>query len=212
MKNPDSTINPPSSSVNLSEKHIARFWAKVDKNGPTQPHMETPCWIWTACKDKNGYGQFRQGKSMALAHRVAWLITNGAIPHDGSAHGICVCHRCDRRDCTRIDHLFLGTNADNNADMVAKKRGVAPSGDAHYSRCHPERMARGNAHGSRTHPERRPRGEDNANAKLTACKVVEIRTIHAAGGITKAMIATQFGVERSVIGRIINRKAWKHIL
>ena len=24
-----------------------RFWKKVDKNGPTLPHMETECWLWT---------------------------------------------------------------------------------------------------------------------------------------------------------------------
>jgi hypothetical protein len=33
-----------------------------------------------------------------------------------------VCHRCDQPLCYRYDHLFLGTPAENQADMRAKGR------------------------------------------------------------------------------------------
>ena len=33
-----------------------------------------------------------------------------------------VLHRCDNRRCVRPDHLFLGTQQDNNADCKAKGR------------------------------------------------------------------------------------------
>jgi hypothetical protein len=227
--------------IKLSEKDIARFWSKVDKGGPTMPHMESPCWVWTVGEKKGEYGSFKIGGKAKKAHRIAWLISNGSIPHDGSFHGICVCHRCDRRDCVRVDHLFLGTQADNIRDMASKARSNPPRGDRngsrlhperrprgdnHYARLHPERLARGNKSGARLHPERlargdrngsrlhpesRPRGEINSNAKLTAANVIDIRARYAAGGITLKELAVEFGVTFGLIGHIVNRRSWKHI-
>jgi len=33
-----------------------------------------------------------------------------------------VLHRCDNRKCINADHLFLGTDSDNKADMMSKDR------------------------------------------------------------------------------------------
>ncbi len=70
-------------------------------------------------------------------HRLVWELKHGPIPN-----GLTVCHRCDVRTCINVDHLFLGTNADNVADMVAKKRHRAPQGADHG-------MAKLNAHKAR---------------------------------------------------------------
>lgn len=92
-------------------EQIARFWAKVDKSGGPDA-----CWPWTATH-RRGYGSFRVcvGKT-ARAHRIAWEVTNGAI---GDRN---VCHKCDRPICCNPAHLFLGSAADNGADMQRKGR------------------------------------------------------------------------------------------
>jgi hypothetical protein len=59
-----------------------------------------------------------------LAHRATWECERGPIPA-----GLQVLHSCDNPPCRNIDHLFLGTNADNMADKVAKGRQL--SGENH---------------------------------------------------------------------------------
>lgn len=89
-----------------------RFWARVDRGDG--------CWEWRGCKKRNGYGWVGVRKEQWVAHRLAWTFVNGPIPT-----GLHVCHRCDNPSCVRPDHLFIGSHADNMADMKAKGRGRA---------------------------------------------------------------------------------------
>jgi hypothetical protein len=78
------------------------------------------CWEWTGATDRWGYGKFHlkaPSRRMILAHRASWIIHFGEIPP-----GMCVLHRCDNPRCVNPEHLFLGSVADNNRDMVSKGR------------------------------------------------------------------------------------------
>jgi hypothetical protein len=96
----------------MKPEDTKRFWDKVDKT--------SKCWIWTAAKDKDGYGYFKLDGHTRKAHRVSYEDTYGHIPD-----GLNVLHSCDNPPCVRPDHLFSGTLLENNDDRNAKGRTAA---------------------------------------------------------------------------------------
>lgn len=198
-------VNPahlvPSTFAEINQRHRAsagRFWARVDRRGPDE------CWEWTGYRLRLGYGRLTYHGRTTAAHRLAYAFAHGPIPE-----GLFICHRCDNPPCCNPAHLFLGTVADNNADMRAKGR--HRTGDQHPLRLHPECCARGDRSGARTHPERLRRGSAAGPAKLTDDQVRAIRTRWEQGGISQRVLGRAYGVSPSHISGIVHRRFWTHI-
>jgi hypothetical protein len=102
---------------------LARFWSRVNKNGPIHP-IYGQCWTWTGLLSDKGYGRLG---GFGNTHRISWRIHYGEIPN-----GLHVCHKCDIPNCVNPDHLFIGTNADNVKDKVSKNR--QSKGEDHNSK------------------------------------------------------------------------------
>jgi hypothetical protein len=147
-----------------------RLWRRVDKSGD--------CWLWTGACDSKGYGHLGVGGAggkTVKACRVVYELTYGPIPK-----ALCVLHKCDNPLCVRPDHLFLGTQTDNLADMTAK--------------------------GRRRYREHK--GSENGRAKLSESHVLEIRK-RAAAGELRSNLAEEFSMCWTTIDRIVKGHLWQ---
>ena len=102
----------------------SRFRSKLASVGVVVRSDLGACLLWTGATNEKGYGVIgagARGAGVLKVHRVAWELARGPIPE-----GLFVLHRCDIPACCNVAHLFLGTNADNVADMIAKGRNSPP--------------------------------------------------------------------------------------
>lgn len=149
-----------------------RFYEKII------PVAESGCWLWIAHILNNGYGQFWDGDKLVLAHRFSYALSFGELG------GMDVLHKCDVPSCVNPAHLFLGSHADNMADMARK---------------------------GRSNREWKVRGSDATPSRLSADQVLEIRKLYASGGHSQRKIAAMFGVSQPAIKCITRRQVWRHI-
>lgn len=79
------------------------------------------CLVFTGARNQDGYGLLNIDNQHRTVHRLTYQLAHGPIPD-----GLVVMHTCDNPPCCNIDHLRLGTVADNNRDRQAKGRTVIP--------------------------------------------------------------------------------------
>lgn len=99
---------------------MRRFWAKVNKNGPTVRPELTPCWVWTASCFKDGRPAFWDGKRMRIAAQFSLEVSLGRKLRPGLES----CHECDNPKCVRPEHLHEGTHLQNMQEMEQRGRRI----------------------------------------------------------------------------------------
>lgn len=85
------------------EEYLKRFYKHVNKTDT--------CWLWTASKFRNGYGQTTYNKQPMGSHRISWLLAGNNIPE-----GHVIRHKCRNKHCVNPEHLETGTLSENTLD------------------------------------------------------------------------------------------------
>lgn len=138
--------------------------------------LNTPCWKWQRSTCNYGHGHIWFDGRVHIVHRLVYALCVGDIPDDMN-----VLHKCDVPGCCNPDHLFLGTQQDNIADMIAKGR---------------HRFANS--------------GEKNGRALVTAKDVLRIRKL-CDEGTSHTELAREYGLQPSAIDKIAARRTWRHL-
>jgi hypothetical protein len=179
--------------INSNQKyctHECRFRSKVPSL------FGSSCVDWPFSKNvQTGYGQFNtyDGKKVITTstHRMSFTVFKGKIPD-----GMLVMHTCDNRSCINPNHLSLGTQVENMADMASKGRHAPYAG--HIS---------GDKNPQALYPFKRPKGTSHGLSKLTDDAVKFIR----GSSESHAELGRRFGVSDITISMARQRKTWRHL-
>lgn len=105
------------------------FWQQVEPKWTDawKTGLSEPCWEWQHTKATDGYGAVSYEGRQRKAHRVAWVLATGEI----IPKGMYLCHRCDNPPCVNPEHLYVGTNQQNQRDAVERGQHNPQRGEAH---------------------------------------------------------------------------------
>ena len=158
-----------------AEKSIAVMWSRINKSGPNG------CWIYSGQVNSKGYGAFTYaGKPMVAVHRFIYQQIHGPLPRT-----VYCLHKCDNPLCCNPDHIFLGDDAANHADMVRKGR---------------------NSKGEQS--------KSNKLTAAQVQEIRLAYRIHGRGNRRRSNskeLADKYGVGQGAITSIISGRYWKHL-
>ena len=104
---------------------------------PPPTPQPTPCVLWQGSVDRDNYGRMKRrvsGKPETV--RVTRWVMEELLGRPLRPDEF-ILHACDNPPCFRVNHLSVGTAADNNRDMKEKGRAVPPPINRFQGECHP---------------------------------------------------------------------------
>lgn len=90
---------------------LCHITPKIDQRGADE------CWPWTGHLSHEYAAIERDGVRYQVTHLVLKNWKNETVEK-----GFFACHTCDNPPCCNPNHLWIGTSAENNADMGDKGR------------------------------------------------------------------------------------------
>jgi hypothetical protein len=180
-KKPNATARP-SSSTSPEQAGLSRekFNTLVDQGG------DDACWYWLGAVNNRGYGVFRVGRRVVMAHRHMFELEHGRPPSG------MVLHTCGKKTCVNPKHLYEGSKPkphDADAELLERiDRAALPSV---------------------SQPRGSP-GSNNPRARLADDQVRKICALLDLG-VSPTVIGFEFGVDAKSIRNIDQGRTWRHL-